>query len=311
MKQVWTAFISNLTPAQATCIIILTAVCFGTVPWFGRELLDQGMASPAISFYRYFLTALLFFKVLNFSKALRTETFWSIGSGVCVGLGWITYVEALKVVPVSAVSVIYMTYPLFTLVASWLLIGNRPSKKSVFAGCLITVASVIAFVPDNLNDSAKQALLIAFLAPLAFGLAIAILTDKQHNLSPLSRVAGFSTGASLGLLPVMFQFPMAEIVPQDPSLWKYIVGLAILTALIPQYLYVTLAPLVGSARTAMAGCFELPTMFLIGYFAYDESIGLLQILSAVLVMTAIVITPAISSHRRIAEFAEADPEACK
>ena len=133
-------------------------------------------------------------------------------------------------------------------------------------------------------------------------MSIAVLTDKLHNLSPLQRLAGFTTGASLGLLPIVLNLEFDQVVPRDPALWKYIIALAFFTALIPQYLYSTLAPIIGPARSAMAGSFELPTMFLIGFMVFGESIGLIQVLSGVLVMTAILITPAISSNRRVTSF---------
>ena len=170
---------------------------------------------------------------------------------------------------------------------------------------LILAASIIAFTPEGLNETAQQALLIAFIAPMAFGLSISVLTDKLHNLSPLQRLAGFTTGASLGLLPLVLNLDIDQVIPQDPTLWKYIIGLALLTALLPQYLYSTLAPIIGPARSAMAGSFELPTMFIIGFMVFGESIGFVQILSGLLVMTAIVITPAISSNRRVTSFDKA------
>jgi len=132
----------NYVDDVSTIIIIMTAICFGLVPWFAKELIDQGMASTAVAFYRYFFTAILLLPVLRFKNALKKECYWAIFSGACVGLGWIGYVEALKVVPISSVSVIYMTYPLVTLVASWALVGNVPNKQSIFAGFLILVAAV-------------------------------------------------------------------------------------------------------------------------------------------------------------------------
>ena len=302
MARRWARYVENISAAQATFIIVLTAICFGLVPWFARELLDHGMASPAVAFYRYCITALIFFSVLPISGPLRKECYWAVASGACVGLGWIAYVEALKIVPISSVSVIYMTYPMFTLLASWLLIGNVPNKRSLAAGFLILLASIIAFTPEGLGETARQALLIAFIAPLAFGMSISVLTDKMPNLRPLQRLAGFTTGASLGLLPLILNLEIEQVIPQDPALWKYIIGLAFLTALIPQYLYSTMAPLIGPAKSAMAGSIELPTMFIIGFMVFGESIGLVQILSGMLVMTAIVITPAISSRRRVVEF---------
>jgi drug/metabolite transporter (DMT)-like permease len=104
------------------------------------------------------------------------------------------------------------------------------------------------------------------------------------------------------LLPLVLNLEFDQVIPQDPTLWKYIIGLALLTAMVPQYLYSTLAPLIGPARSAMAGSFELPTMFIIGFMVFGETIGVVQILSGMLVMTAIVITPAISSNRRVTNF---------
>lgn len=298
MKQRWTNFINRLSTGQATLIVILTAICFGMVPWFAVELLQQGMASPAIAFYRYMLTPVLFFSILRFNR----ETFWALFSGACVGMGWVSYVEALKVVPVSSVSVIYMTYPLFTLLASWLLIGNKPGARSVAAGALVLIAAVLAFAPDNISSDVMHAMLMAFIAPLTFGLSISILTDKLQNLSPLERLTGFASGAALGLLPLLFSYELDQIIPSQPIHWVYIGALALFTALIPQYLYSTLAPIIGPAKSAMAGSVELPTMFIVGMLAFGESIGVLQIVSAVLVMSAILITPAISSHRRVVQF---------
>ncbi len=301
MVKFWVSFVQRLSSGQATLIIVLSSVCFGLVPWFAKELLDQGIASPAIAFFRYAITSLLFFSVLRFRGPLRKECFWALFSGLCVGIGWISYVEAIKVVPVSTVGVIYMTYPLFTLLAAWMLVGQMPAKRSVIAGILVLFAAAIAFVPD-LSNEATIKLLIAFIAPFTFGLSIAILTDKLHSLSPLQRLSGFATGACIGLIPIVLSLDLDQVIPSDFGQWRYIVGLAFITALIPQFLYTTIAPSIGPAKSGMAGSVELPTMFLIGFLLFGEIIGPVQIMSGALVMIAILITPTISARRRIVSF---------
>jgi drug/metabolite transporter (DMT)-like permease len=302
MTRHWFSYVETISSTQATIIICLTAICFGTVPWFAKELLDSGIASPAVAFYRYAISALLFFWVMPLKGPSCRETIWAVLSGVCVGLGWIGFVEALKVVPIASASVIYMTYPLFTLIGSWLLIKNVPNRKSLVAGGLILIAAFLAYAPSGLSDEAIHSLTVAFVAPVAFGVSIAVLTDKLQNLSPLQRLAGFTVGASLGLLPIVLILPLESVLPNQPKLWVYMLCLAFLTALLPQYLYSTLAPIIGPARSAMAGSIELPTMFVIGFLIYGESIGWIQIFSGMLVMVAILITPAISSNRRVTQF---------
>jgi len=298
-------FSNRLSVFQATIVVAFTAVCFGTVPLFAKILLDQGIASPAIAFYRYALTTLLFIHILPLRGPLARETLWALFSGGCVGLGWISYVEALKVVPISSVSVIYMTYPLFTLLASWVLIRNKPGHRSLIAGFLVLVAAVLAFLPSGLSDTAIDALLVAFCAPLTFGLSIAILTDKLENLAPLQRMVGFASGASIGLIPLLVPLEMHQLFPSRIEDWGYIAMLALLTAFIPQFLYSMLAPSIGPAKSAMAGSVELPTMFVIGAVVFSEQITVLHIIAAILVLAAILITPAISSHRRIADYDDA------
>ena len=53
-------------------------------------------------------------------------------SGVSVGLGWVGFVSAS--VPVSTVGVLYMTYPVFTLIIGWIWFRDVPSKSRSLDG---------------------------------------------------------------------------------------------------------------------------------------------------------------------------------
>ncbi len=59
----------------------------------------------------------------------------------------------------------------------------------------------------------------------------------------------------------------------------------------PQLIYSTFAPMIGSAKAAIVGSVELPTMFIVGWLAFGEQITPLQFLSGALVVTAIAMTP--------------------
>jgi drug/metabolite transporter (DMT)-like permease len=71
-----------------------------------------------------------------------------------------------------------------------------------------------------------------------------------------------------------------------------VAGIALGSALIPQLLYTVAAPVIGTARTAVAGSVELPTMFLVGWFAFAEPVGRgAQWLACGIVIAAIALTP--------------------
>ena len=125
-----------------TSLVQLSCFCFGTIPYFAKSLIDGGMASYAIAFYRYGLLAIILMPLLRVPAAHLKTVAWGILSGVSVGLGWVGFVYALQTVPVSTVGVLYMTYPGFTLLIGWIWFRDLPSKRAI-TGALIMMPSAV------------------------------------------------------------------------------------------------------------------------------------------------------------------------
>lgn len=284
-------FSQNMGSSVSTAMVALAAVGFGLVPYFAKSLADAGISASAIAFFRFALTALVLSPFLLFDREARSTTFWGMAAGAGMGLGWISYVQALKTVPVSTVGVIYMTYPIFTVLVAWLWFRERPAQRSIIAGLIIFVAAAMAMSPAAIGREAIATMFLALLAPLSFGISINILTNMLIRIPILSRLACVTLGSALGLLPLVASLDIDAVLPRSTTHWWMIGGIAVATALVPQLIYTVFAPRVGAARAAMAGSVELPTMFLIGWLAFGEDIGPLQLLAAAMVLTAIVITP--------------------
>lgn len=283
--------IDNLSSARATLLVAASAVGFGLVAYFARSLTDAGVASPAVTFYRWLTSALLLSPFLRFGRAKRGATMWALGAGLGLGLGWVAYVEALSAVPVSTVGVVYMTYPLFAMAAAWALFGQRPGGRSIAGGVMVAGAAALALSPAGVDNAHLGTLLVAFAAPFSFGVAISILTERLIVLDPLERIAAVGLGAVVGVSPLMVSLSASEIIPGDPSAWWLIAGMGLLTSLLPKIGYTLAAPFVGPARTATAGAVELPTMFVLGWLAFGESLGLVEIMAGLLVLAAVALTP--------------------
>ncbi|MBT8436076.1 MAG: DMT family transporter, partial [Gammaproteobacteria bacterium] len=254
---------------------------------------DAGMAPYAVAFYRYGLSALVLFPlILRLLREQKKTAVWGILSGVSVGLGWIGFVSALKSVPVSTVGVLYMTYPVFTLLIGWIWFRDVPAKKGITGALMVITAALIASSPAAVEPRHLPAMLISLSAPITFGFAINVLIHKLTSIRPIARVATFTVGASISLLPLIALSAPATVLPQNASDWQLIAGLALGTALLPQLLYTTFAPRIGAARSAVAGSVELPTMFLIGWYTLGEVIGVGQWVACLLITLAILMTPA-------------------
>ena len=276
----------------ATAMVVAAGVGFGAGPYFARSLTDAGMPAYLVAFYRFALTALVFLPAIG--PALRRPRLaaWGLGAGGLMGLGAMGYIHALAHAPVSTVSVLYMTYPAFTVLLSALWLRKRPSPRALLAGGLVVLAAIFAIAPGTAGTEALPALILSLAAPASFAFGIVVLVEKLSALPALSRVGITALGAVLALLPLVGMTDPQVLFPADAATWVLIVGIALVTALVPQVLFVIYAPKIGSERASMAGSVELPTMFLVGALAFSETIGPAQWAAGALILAAIALTPA-------------------
>ena len=286
-------FTSHASPGigLATLGVIIASVGFGFVPVFARSLTEAGMAPHAVALYRYVLAVLVLMPVVWRWRHERGPLLWGLFVGLAMGLGWVGYVSALRVVPVSTAGVLYMTYPVFTLILSWGLFGDKPTVRGTIGALMIVVAAAVVASPAAIDPAQIPALLLSLTAPAGFGLGIAVLVHKLTSIPALARIGIVSAGSVIGLLPLVLTTAPAALMPVDGKGWLMVLGIGLGTALIPQLLYTVCSPMIGTARTAMAGSVELPVMFALGWLFFGEALHPAQGAALVLVLAAILITP--------------------
>ena len=278
------------TPTLAAFGVLFASVCFGIVPYFSRNLTDQGIAPHAVAFYRYIIAAIILLPTFRGQLHAWRVLIWGLCAGAAMGLGWIGYVTAVETIPASTVGVLYMTYPVFTVIISWILFADAPSTRALIAAALIILAAFIAGNPSAVPSTQFATLLISLAAPLGFGFGICVLVHRLSRIPPLTRIATVSLGAVFALTPLMATSTSVEVLPKDADTWALILGIAIVTALIPQLIYTVSSPLIGASRTAVIGSVELPTMFFVSMFAFGEILTFSQSMACALIVIAIVLT---------------------
>jgi len=276
--------------ALAVAGVLFASVCFGFVPYFSRGLTDQGLAPYAVAFYRYILAAIILLPAILKYRANWREIVWGMVAGAVMGLGWVGYVTALESVPASTVGVLYMTYPVFTIAIAWVLFGDHPTRRSLVAAGLIVIGAIIAGSPASVPFDQLPTLLVSLAAPFGFGFGICVLVHRLSRIAPLARIASISLGSVIGLSPLILTSELGEILPEGGSDWFLIVGIGLVTALIPQLIYTVCSPVIGATRTAVLGSVELPTMFAVGVIAFGEVITGAQAIACALVLGAIAMT---------------------
>jgi drug/metabolite transporter (DMT)-like permease len=283
----------SLGSTGATLVIAASAVCFGLVPIFVRGLQDTGAGPATIALYRYGFSVLFLIPFLPFEKRKRGGALLVMGAGLVLGLSLIGHFEAIRVAPVAAAGVVYMSYPVFAALFAWVLLRQALTWRSFASAGFVVLAAGLLLDPSLLSPEAMKALLWAIPAPVAFGFLIVVLSGLAGELNALERTACGLLGSVVGLLPLALQEGHGSVLPSTAGQWGLVVAMGLGTALIPQILYTVACQKVGPVRTAAAGSFELPAMFLVGWQVFGETIGVREVLSAALVLSAILIAPSI------------------
>ncbi|MDF1790579.1 MAG: EamA family transporter [Thalassobaculaceae bacterium] len=284
----------GLTSGTATLAVIAACISFGMVPLFAKLLLDTGMSAAAIGFFRYASSALMMFPFLPLAREKRRDALRLLAAGVLMGVGWVSYLEALETQSVAMVGLVYMTYPVFALLLAWLLARQTPTLRA-WGGCLLVVAAALLIFAGGLSGGASWPLLLSLPAPIMFALIIVVLTCLTPSLSSVEKLACGMVGCVVGLAPIVALTDPAAFLPRDGGVWLTLLAMGLVTALIPQLLYTIAAPRIGPGRAAAAGAVELPTMIALGWFAFGEAVGPREIIASVLVLAAILLVPPITA----------------
>lgn len=276
--------------AFATAGVMFGASCFGTLPLFTRVLTEAGLAAPAIAFWRFALTALVLLPLLRLgTRAARRATAWAIAGGAAMGLGWIGFVHSLTLMSVAEAGVLFMTYPAFAILFAGVFFRVRPRLPSLVATALVVLAAGLAAPAGTLGSGLGPAVAFALLAPAAYGLLLNILSFELETLSPLGAVGAVALGSILALAPLLLGRPWHEIVPADPAVLPWMITFSVMTALLPQLVFVRCAPVIGPVRTAIAGSMELVGMLCVAVLAFGERLTGAQALAAFLIVCAVAL----------------------
>lgn len=290
---------AQITSRIATAGIIIVSVMMGTVPVFARELTDGGMAPVAVVFYRNIAGLVVLGAFVRMTRLKRRAFLWGLAMGAAMGLGWTSYVEALEVVPVATAAVLYMSYPIFAILFAWVLFRDTPHPRALWGALVVLGAAALALGPE-LDGEHKNKLLIMIAAPVSFGFAVAVVTNRLGSLKASERVVALSIGSAFGLAPLMLSLPTGETIPGDGRAWLLVAGIGLTTGVVPQLIYSLVAPSVGAARAALAGAIELPTMFIVGWLVFEEPFTAARVIAGLLVVGVIAIVPSRPSPATVA-----------
>jgi len=188
---------------------------------------------------------------------------------------------ALTVIPLAQVFALEFTTPVWVILLSPLMLGEKLTGKGALAAALGFVGILIVARPDPANLS--PGLIAAALCAVGFALS-AILTKQLTRVEPMTVILFWLT-----VMQAVFALGLAgrdgDIALPDATSgpWLLLIGLAGMVAHFALTRALSLAP----ATVAMPVDFlRLPAIAVLGWLVYDEAVDGYLVIGAALILVA-------------------------
>lgn len=282
--------------AKGISLAVTAAVLWGIMGVFVRGLSAVGLSSFDITFLRCLPAGIVFmlYTMVKNPQALKVDAkgliICLIYGAVAYGISFMSYNISVQRIPVAVATVLMFMSPVWVMMLGALVFHEklRARKVIVVLICILGAAMVSNLIgANNLRLDA-----IGLLAGVinGFGVALQLMipryfADKYEKDTML--VYGFFGGALLLLF--FTDFPRILSVTMNGNAGSVIVdivGIGIFCTMIANVAYVKSTAFVNTNTTSILSALEVVVGSAVGVLLFNESMGLLQIAGAVIIVGA-------------------------
>lgn len=281
-------------------LILFSAACFGAMAVFGKLAFSAGVTSESLLAIRFTAAALLLGALLLIRPSLRRH---NVGEPrplwpavlIALGLGAFGYAvqsslyfEALERLDAPVVALVLYTFPVMVTVAAVLLGRDRFTAPRVVA--LVTATSGVSLVVAGAGGLGFNGLGVVFAFGAAITYTVYILTADTvlHRLAPVVLTTLVMTGAAVALEGRAL-ITGGVSVSFDQSGWLWIGCIVVVSTVLAVLAFFAGLKRTGASTTSILSTFEPVVSTALAAVVLGEVLTPLQLLGALLVLSAAVI----------------------
>ena len=260
---------------------VVSSATFGLIPLFSIPLLQAGMASPAILFYRMLLSAAMMGLV-----ALVTHRNLRISGRDATSLGLL---RSYDYIPSGVATTVNFLYPLVVAIVMALFFRERSSVWIVVAIFISLVGVALLAWGDAGHRDPARGLAFAGMTVVTYAVyIIGVMKSRTAMLDPL--VVAFYVLAFSAAIFLVYALSTSGLgVVHTWPTWRSLLLLALLPTVLSNYTLVQAIRHIGPTMTSILGSMEPLTAVLVGVVHFGERFDLDAAAGLILVITAVII----------------------
>lgn len=270
--------------------ILLASFCFGFLGLFSRWATQLGLTTGFLLTYRFAFAflGLGLFLLLTRPRVLiltRNQFVLSLALGLLGYAVFATlYFWSIEQVSIPLAAMLLYTYP-FWIYFFHLLMGHKLQRKE-WTALSIASLGLVLLLWGQVTVNSFTGILFGLGSAITYAIYILVSHRHQQNQSPWAVSVYVMMGSSLGL----FLFHRPSLPPWQMSLEQtgLVLGMALLCSVVPLSLVLSSLQKIPSTRVSLLSLFEPVTAALAAALIFNETLGSIQILGALLVLGALV-----------------------
>ncbi len=274
---------------------ITGAAAYGVNPLFAKLLYFGGIGVNSILFYRYSIALLILFLWLKIFKRISLKINLKECISLCIlgiifSMSSITLFKSYQYIDVGIASTLLFIYPVIVAVIMGTFFKERINKITIISIILTTIGILLLYKDKSgasLNLTGVCLVLLSACCWATYMICvkkIPILT-KMNNDKLTFYVIFFGLFVYIYNLKFCTQLQLLN----NPVMWLYSIGLAIIPTIISIETVNLSIKLIGSTKTAILGALEPVTAIIIGVGIFGENITIRIICGIISIIGAVVL----------------------
>ena len=276
--------------------ILISGAAFGLLPWFARIAYDHG-AEPFGMLFGRFVIATTIMLIIRFTRQRNEPRPPRKIEGQLFLLGAIGYAPQASFfffgvdrIDISLATVIFYSYPVFVVLASWLVFRHQPSRATTV--CLAVAVAGTALTAGQVQTGSWMG--VAFMLGAAIWYSGYILVSSkvvQHSGAFISLSYVMVGAATAHTLIFILTRPS---LPSDRVGWIAIAAASMVSTILAMGFFFAGVSRIGPGESAVLSTIEPVVSIAIGVTLLNEELTAPRFVGALLVLVGVAVLAQLS-----------------
>lgn len=266
--------------------VVTASFLYGIMPIFTKIVLMEGMTSGSVVFYRLLFSAVVSFLVLKVTKAdmyvtkqqfIQLTVFGILGFGATMALLTVAY----SLIPTGLATMLHFTYPLFITIVMSVVFKEKISRLKAVS-CLCAMSGLVLMA--DFSRLSAVGVVLAVCSGVTY--ACYVIANRKSSFANLPGmvIVFYVSSAAAVFFGLKAAVTKELMLPKNTKCLLLLLAIAVFCTIVTLYLLNYGIKTLGASNASVLNMLEPVVSLLAGIVVYKESVTVLGIMGAVLVV---------------------------